>query len=394
MRKEKVKFGFSKRMILAFVCTGVMALSGCGSSKSDSTTYDTASSKAVRGGGYSNSAGAESAVETAEYEESDVAYDDVVLEGSEGTQGSQDVSNKENSTNKIDTEKLIYRCNISLETQDFDGSISTFQQLIKQYEGFVESENTTIRNSGYGYDNGLGYYTATVRVPSSKYNDFVSSTGDIGNMTNKSQNVTNVSQEYSDLSVELEVLEAQKEDYMLMLKEAKSLQDMDNVILISDKIAQVSTSINQIKTRMNSIDNDVAYSYVDVVIEEVKEISEHTDETFATRFTKEVKQGWYDFGYACQQFIIWLVANIWGLLLFAGIIFLIVCIIKKLIKRSDRKAEERRQAQLEAMGVPVAPQPNDQSPYKKKEKHKKVAESAEKAENTEKENEEKSQDNK
>ena len=237
-------------------------------------------------------------------------------------------------------EKLIYRCNISLETLRFNDTVNEFQKLITKYDGFIESENTYIDGSvSYG-SSGLGVYTATVRVPSSKYKDFVNETGGIGTLTNKSQNVTNVSQEYSDLSVEMEVLEAQKQDYMEMLKEAKKLEDMDNVILISDKIASVSTRINQIKTRLNTIDNDVAYSYVDINIREVKEIVEHTEETFGTRFTKEVKQGWYDFGYGFQNFIIWIVANIWGLLIFFGIIFLIIFIIRKIIKKAKKRKEE------------------------------------------------------
>ena len=373
MRKAKGNLGLSKKTLLVLACTGLMALSGCGSSSShDAAMYDSAGSRSLNatksasksyGGGYTNSiasAGAEA--DDAYYEESYESYDEAAAESAESAEDSSDVINKENSTNKIDTEKLIYRCNISLETQDFAGSISTFQQLIKQYDGFVENENTTVRNNGYGYDNGLGYYTATVRVPSDKYNDFVNSTGDIGNLTNKSQNVTNVSQEYSDLSVELEVLEAQKEDYMEMLKEAKKIEDMDNVILISDKLAQVSTSINQIKTRMNSIDNDVAYSYVDVQISEVREMTEYSEDTFATRFKKEVKQGWYDFGYGCQQFVIWFVANLWGILLFLGIVALIIFIIKKIIKGAIKKSEAKKQARLEQAMMYGNPPAHGQGP--------------------------------
>ncbi|MBR6404315.1 MAG: DUF4349 domain-containing protein [Eubacterium sp.] len=362
MRKEKVMCKLSRKMILTLACSGLLVLGGCGGS-SGATRYDSVrESNSSKSASYSG--GAEVAMDEA-YEAE--AYESTAADNASG---SSEAATKENTTNKIDTQKLIYRCNIDMETLDFGGAIASFQSLIKQYGGFIESENTTLRDYSYGYDSGLGYYTATVRVPSDQYDAFVTSTGGIGTIKSKSQNVTNVSQEYSDLSVELEVLEAQKEDYLLMLKEAKSIQDMDNVIIISDKIAEVSTSINQIKTRMNSIDNDVAYSYVDIVIEEVKEVTEHTEDTFATRFRREVKQGWYDFGYGCQQFIIWLVANIWGLLLFFGIIFLIVFIIKKLIKRSNMKAEARRQAQLEAMGVPMsaASQPQNQSPYKKNEK--------------------------
>ncbi|MBR3042187.1 MAG: DUF4349 domain-containing protein [Eubacterium sp.] len=332
-----------KKFINAFLAASIcLALTACGSSAStDSGARSSVQKAASNSAGYVDSydyAATEAAYEDVEYETA--AGDEPVYEESdESVEG--DVSDKENKTNKLDTEKLIYRCNISLETLRFDDTVSEFQKIITKYNGFIESENTYINSTGYYESSGLGVYVATVRVPSDKYKDFVNETGGIGTLINRSQNVTNVSQEYSDLSVELEVLEAQKADYLEMLKEAKKLEDMDNVILISDKISSVSTQINQIKTRLNSIDNDVAYSYVDVNIKEVKEIVEHSEDSFGTRFMKEVKQGWYDFFFGLQNFIIWIVANIWGLLIFFGIIALIIFIIKKIIKKSRKKKEER-----------------------------------------------------
>lgn len=331
-----------KKFINAFLAASIcLALTACGSSAStDSGARSSVQKAASNSAGYMDKndlAGADTAYADVEYE---AAADEPVYEESdESVEG--DVSDKENKTNKLDTEKLIYRCNISLETLRFDDTVSEFQKIITKYNGFIESENTYINSTGYYESSGLGVYVATVRVPSDKYKDFVNETGGIGTLINRSQNVTNVSQEYSDLSVELEVLEAQKADYLEMLKEAKKLEDMDNVILISDKISSVSTQINQIKTRLNSIDNDVAYSYVDVNIKEVKEIVEHSEDSFGTRFMKEVKQGWYDFFFGLQNFIIWIVANIWGLLIFFGIIALIIFIIKKIIKKSRKKKEER-----------------------------------------------------
>ena len=343
-------------------CAGLMAGCGSSASKSAMSSDSVMQTKGATSGyvNYDNSLSGAAYDDSAEYaaEESyDEAYNDTEPVEAEA---SGDASDKEQKNNKIDVEKLIYKCYINLETLQFTDTVSEFQKLITKYDGFVESEDTQFQND-YGYgDAGRGYYTATVRVPSDNYNAFINETDGIGTLKGKSQNVTNVSQEYSDLSIELEVLEAQKSDYMEMLKEAKSLEDMDNVILISDKIASVSTQINQIKTRMNSIDNDVAYSYVYVTIQEVKEIVEHTEETFAERFMKEVKQGWYDFGYGLQNFIIWIVANIWGLLIFFGIVFIIILIIRKIIKKIKKNIEkknEMRMAGLQGM-PPMPPQPS------------------------------------
>ena len=338
-----------KRLWILMAGIMMLSLTACGESHEAANTMDYSSK--VSSAGESKGLSDDTYV-TDNYEMATEAAEDYEAEPEElsadsSADSSGSVKDKENKTNKLDTEKLIYRCSISLETKEFKETISSFQDLIKKYDGFVENENTSTKGGSYGgsYNNGLGVYTATIRVPSENYTAFINDAGSIGTLNNKSQNVTNVSQEYSDLSVEMEVLEAERDDYMDMLKEAKSLEDMDNVILIRDKITSVNTEINQIKTRLNSIDNDVAYSYVDMQIYEVREVVEYTEDDFGTRFKREVKQGWYNFLYGLQNFVIWFVANIWGLLIFFGIVFLIIFIIRKLIKRGKKKRAERMNLQ-------------------------------------------------
>ena len=273
--------------------------------------------------------------------EEPAAEEPVAEEGSgDSDTESTDVSGDQKN-NRLNAKKLIYKCEIKLETLEFEKTISELEKLITKYDAFLETENTFAGSTdSYGYKS-MGEYTATIRVPSEKYKAFIGETDGIGNLINRTQNVTNVSQEYSDLTVELEVLEAQKNDYLEMLKEAKKLEDMKNIITISDKIASVSTKINKIKTRLNTIDNDVDYSYVNITIDEVSEVVEYTDDSFGTRFSKDVKQGWYDFGYALQSIIIWFVSHIWGIITFIGIHLLILFIILKSIKRGKKKREKK-----------------------------------------------------
>ncbi len=299
--------------------------------------------------------------EAAAYEEDiEAAYDEAVSDEAE-SKSSGKGTEKEQSTNKIDIEKLVYRCNISIETLNYNSTITDFKSFIKECGGFLESENATL-NGGYDYYNKdaskLHTYTATVRVPSDKYEEFVNKTDGLGEITGKNQNVTNVSQEYSDLSVELDVLAAERASYVEMLKQAKDLDDMDNIILITDKITDIDIQVNQIKTRLNTIDNDVAYSYVNVTIREVKEYVDEPDDTFGQRFMKEVKAAWKSFFFGFQNFIIWLVSNIPGLI----VIFLIgfgvwKLIIKKIIKKAKANKAEREKRRKEMQQYGPRPYP-------------------------------------
>nr|MCR5835063.1 DUF4349 domain-containing protein [Lachnospiraceae bacterium] len=331
-KKIMNKQTISKAVVLLLIAASV---TGCGkgySSKSaDSVgSYKQATVENSRSG-YANN----SFDDGANYSDEEYAAssDQSSKDSADSSSENGESTDQKKSTNKLDAEKLIYKCNFDIETLKFKDTINEFRKLIDKYDAFIESEET-YNDDSYNYNSyGLGYYTATIRVPSSKYNGFINETDGIGTLKSKSQNVTNVSQEYSDLTIELEVLEAQKDDYLEMLKEAKSLKDMENVITISDKITSVSTKINQIKTRLNEIDNDVAYSFVTVNICEVKEIVEYTEDSFGTRFKREVKQGWYDFAYGLQNFIINIVANIWSILLFFGVVILGFFIIKKFFKK-------------------------------------------------------------
>ena len=324
-----------KKIICGFLAIMLcLSLAACGSSSKEAGSY--ADEAPAADSGY---------VDSYEYAADDVAAEEPAAEEPAAEDGSGDSDSTDVSgdqkNNRLNAKKLIYKCDIELETLEFEKTISELEKLITKYDAFIEKETTFAGSTdSYGYRS-MGEYTATIRVPSEKYKAFINETDGIGTLVNRNQNVTNVSQEYSDLTVELEVLEAQKNDYLEMLKEAKRLEDMKNIITISDKIATVSTKINKIKTRLNTIDNDVDYSYVNVTINEVREVVEYTDDSFGTRFSRDVKQSWYDFGYNLQSVIIWLVSHIWGILTFFGINFLILFIIFKSIRHGKKKREKK-----------------------------------------------------
>ena len=384
-----VKKNLKKIRNIAIISALVMSvLTGCGSSSNKSSTRNDykngltyeQETNADRAGGYYDGYGESYATE-ADY--GDVDYFDETYEESEYAAMTDNVSTdvngggnagteKKQTDNKLNLDKLIYRCNISVQTLAFESDVAEFKAAIKEYGAFIENENTYMSGGDYYYDRNtkLRTYTATIRVPSDKYEDFINKSGGIGELVNMSQNVENLSQEYSDLSVQLEVLAAERSSYVEMLKEAKSLSDMDNIILITDKITSIDIQVNQIKTRLNNIDNDVAYSYVDMSIREVKEYEKEPDESFGSRFVREVKTGWRNFLYGCQNFLIWFVAHLPGILLFLGIVFgiwkLILHIIKKIkAKRAAKRAEKEklmaarnasmRPMPIPAQGAPAAP---------------------------------------
>ncbi|MCR4604397.1 MAG: DUF4349 domain-containing protein [Eubacterium sp.] len=268
--------------------------------------------------------------------------------------GTNQTQNKENTTNKINNEKLIYKCTLSVDTLDYQNSVKTFRELVKKYNGFLEQENESNDanyESYYYYDEvkkGKKHYnySATVRIPSKDYNNFLDETGGIGEVRNKNANVTNISQQYYNLQAELEVLEAKYDRYLEMLKKAKTTND---IITIEGTITALETQINQIKTQLNNYDNDVAYSFVTISIKEVEKIEDVEQKgTVSNAFS----DSWEKFAGVCHSLFIILLY----LLPYILVLLAILVIVLLATRPARKRAKAARKARLEGATASQAQQ--------------------------------------
>ena len=332
-----------KKIIIANILAAMMLMgtAGCGSSGAATkesharTTSGAVNSLAMEGAAvdYDYDYEYEAATEAAASEEFFG-----IADSEKGTVSSGDTTN---TLPTIDAEKLVYHCDVRFDTEDYE-----------TYGAFLENENES-NSGGYGYNPSLHTYYATIRIPSENYQAFLDNSGNIGELMNKSQNVTNLSQEYSDLSAELEVLEAKRESYLGMMKDAKTLDDMESLLMVDERLTEVEISINRILTRINSINNDVAYSYISIAISEVREYEDPVPESFGEKLSQSFENGWENFVEGCMNFVLWAAEHIIGLGIFLIIVLSIwFKLIRKPLKahRAKRKAAKaaRKAAKAEA----------------------------------------------
>ena len=336
-----------KKIIIANVLAAMMLIgtTGCGSSSGDSTKYKMEGRTAN-----TVSMGSAEVQDDYDYE---YAADAEAIEESKGitdyATGDVESGDTTNTLPTIDAEKLVYHCDVRFDTKDYEKSINELKSLMKTYGAFLESENES-NSGGYGYNPSLHSYSATIRIPSENYQAFLDNSGNIGELMNKSQNVTNLSQEYSDLSAELEVLEAKRQSYLEMMKDAKTLDDMESLLMVDERLTEVEISINRIKTRMNSINNDVAYSYISVEISEVREYEDPVPESFSEKLSQSFKNGWENFVEGCMNFVLWAAENIIGLGIFIIILLAIwFGLLRKPFKAHRAKRKAKKAAYKAAM---------------------------------------------
>ena len=330
MRKKKILIGLVMAMMIA-------GTTGCGNHKSDRNSSEavylgsSASNKSASYAAAATEASAdwECGLSDGEFEYSpESAYNGVSSEAR-----SVETDDTTNTLSQIDTEKLVYRCDMQFDTEDYNSSINELKNLMNKYGAFLEYENEW-NNGGSKNTPSLHNYNATIRIPVENYQAFLDGIGNLGDLKNKSQNVENLSQEYSDLSAELEVLEAKRDSYISMMKEAKTLDDMESLLMIDERLTEVEVSINRIKTRINNINNDVSFSYITITINEVREYEAPAAETFGQRVSQAFKDGWKNFKEGCQDFVIWAAEHVIGL----GIFFVILLIIWFALLRKPFKA--------------------------------------------------------
>lgn len=330
MRKKKLLIGLVMAMMIA-------GTTGCGNHKSDRNSSEAVylgSSASNKSATYGVSA-TEAAAEW-EYDLVDAEFEYSPNSDNSGASSESRSVTTDDTTNtlsQIDTEKLVYHCDMQFDTEDYNSSINELKNLMNQYGAFIEYENEW-NNGGSKNTPSLHNYNATIRIPVENYQAFLDGMGNLGDLKNKSQNVENLSQEYSDLSAELEVLEAKRDSYISMMKEAKTLDDMESLLMIDERLTEVEVSINRIKTRINNINNDVSFSYITITINEVREYEAPAAETFGQRVSQAFKDGWKNFKEGCQDFVIWAAENVIGL----GIFLVILLIIWFALLRKPFKA--------------------------------------------------------
>lgn len=348
-----------KRKFMAALLAAFFALTflaGCSKSSGSSTrsrneSYDAEPTYALESG-------------EAVYE---MANGDIDLDYSmDGGGGTVDLSNSGTKAD-IAKEMLVYRCNIAIDTLDFEGAVSTLKQKVKEYRGLIEYEYQSDGAGASGQyvvdEEDKDYtYSATIRIPSEYYDSFTSSAEGLGILRSKNSSVDNVTTVYGTLKSELEIYEA---DYARYLEKYEETEDDAIALSIEKELRTLALTIADIKTQMSTIEGDVAYSYITISIHKVCEEEivvepepEPVDDSFSARFKETAKESWGSFVEFVQGIILFFVRSWWVLLIIGIIVFVIVFSIKRANKRrrirneryvAEREERERqRKALIEA----------------------------------------------
>lgn len=192
---------------------------------------------------------------------------------------------QEESSPEETSQKLVYEANIRLETTEYSETLKAIKQLIKDNNGLIENEYEQSENSYYD-NTSLFFNTLKIRVPSDNYETFLSGLSGQGNIVSKETSTKNITKNYYNTSATIDALKIQQERLLEMMKNAQSVEDM---ITIESRLTEVETELKQYQAELSSMDTDVAYSTINIDIEEVAEYTENGEPIKTNKFIDRLK---------------------------------------------------------------------------------------------------------
>lgn len=343
-----------KKLRILSIAMCALLLTACGSnSKSDTAMYMQSDSAGYASENYSNDAAP--AENYYEYGEEEVDFESA--EASKNSSLSNEPDTEPSPGAEIQKEMLVYTCSMSIDVLEFDSAIDSIKQYVNTYGGFIDNENYNDGgSSSRWYDESAEKwqkYSATVRVPSKNYDVFCNDTSKLGSLRSKTASVDNLSREYYDLSTTLDIYEAKKERYIALLA---TISEDEYAIAVENELTDIQIEIAKIKSRMNDIRTDVAYSYVYLTVNEVKEYQAEPvkTDTFMQRLGNTLSESGSDFLSFLEDLLFFLI--------YTGPYIIIIAIIVILIISGKKKAKAKKAARLAAkQEAAVSAQPEQET---------------------------------
>jgi len=259
--------------------------------------------------------------------------------------------------------KLIWTANLDIETLDYDQLVKGLNQLVADFDGYIESSYTHggQRLSGYSQSR---YGSYTIRIPADNLDAFLEQMGTIGNVTSRSKSSQNITLDYADNEARKETLLLEQQKLMELLEQATELED---IITLESRLSEVHYQLDGYSSTLRRYDDLVDYSTVELSVSEVKQITEVEAATIPQRISAGFKESLFQLKEFFGDFIVFITARSPILLTWALVILLIVLLVRKLRKRVPRR--ERRSVTPPTYAQPKVPQrvePKEEEPKDKK----------------------------
>jgi hypothetical protein len=254
--------------------------------------------------------------------------------GSSGSGGNSSKTSDDSSD--LNPEKIIYSADATVETTQFENTISALEAMIDSVGGWVESSSVTGANyssisRGSKTNRSANY---TVRVPNDKFNEMMSSLPKLGNVPRSHVYTENVTSQYYDTQARLTTYQAQEQRLLELLDKAETVSD---VIEIENELTEVRYRIESMQTSLRNWDRRVSWSTIQLTVNEVSEYTPEVQKGYGERLKEALMEGLDNLSWYFVDFV-----EALPVLAFFLLLLIILILILKRVIWSPKRAERRR----------------------------------------------------
>lgn len=328
MKKGRIFYAVSFLLII------VMAFSACGKKSMSYDMMDTSTASSTDSVGAVYADGNMVTEESQAVPATDASDNGTKEEAFDSTAINNSAAVSTGASEAVSQDKIIKNYTLDVETQNFDQLIKDINAQIKDLGGYVES--SSISGKSY-YDNNITRIGNIVaRIPSKKADDFVSTVDETANVTNNQSTTENVTLQYVDIQSRVKALKTEEDRLYVILEKT---EDLDSVITLESRLSDIRYELQNYESQLRVYDNQVEYSTVTMNIQEVLRITSDTQDkpTFANRIKNGFGDTLYHISEGFKDFMVWFIVNLPYLLIWAVIIFIIVIVIRRFVKKAGQK---------------------------------------------------------
>jgi hypothetical protein len=159
-------------------------------------------------------------------------------------------------------QQVIKTSFIALEVETFSAAADAIDGIAERYGGYVS--NTSVQD----YD-GRKIGRITVRIPGNQFEEAVAEMKTVGDLQEENISLEDVTEQYIDLEARLENYKRQEQRYLEILEIAETVED---VLMVETQLERIRGSIESLQGTLDYMDNQIAFSTVDVRLLEPEEI--------------------------------------------------------------------------------------------------------------------------
>ena len=257
-----------KVVIALLFMISLFLMSACSSSNSDQNSNDKVST-----GSTESSMDMDQARESFTVED-EIETDDSSVEEDQSFTG---------ESAEINTDRMIiHTAHLEIQVKDFNKTQLNLENKVKEYDGYIVESNV-YRES----DEQIGGYI-TIRVPEQHFQKFLTDTEEQAvEMLARNVSGQDVTEQYVDLESRLKSKRAVEERLLKFMTDAEKTEDL---LKISKDLATVQEDVEVIVGKMNYLENQSAYSTIEISMHENRIVVPGLDNNDLDTWEKTKKQ--------------------------------------------------------------------------------------------------------